>query len=180
MTSTSSIALDGCFSATLIFKLHHKLSIGFESELLPGLSSTRICSAVRKSLTDFDLWHGIPSCMKIGHRRIYMWSFNLSSKKNKITPSMHIGFRRQEIQSRNIRHRHFTPHHLAWRTFHCWTNMFPHISFPFGGEKWAGNCWILYWSENNTALQQLYCSVLLFPGGALCSISMSNILAWGC
>ena len=67
MTRQRSGRLEGCFSATLSFITVHKFSIGLRSGLFQGQSKTFTFFFFRKFVTNFDLWHGVPTCKNIVH-----------------------------------------------------------------------------------------------------------------
>ena len=66
MARKRSGRLEGCFSATLFFITVHKFLIGLKLGLFPSQSKT-FTFFFRKFVTNFDLWHGAPSCINILH-----------------------------------------------------------------------------------------------------------------
>ena len=65
MVLISDGRLVGCFSGTLFCSSVQKFSIGLRSGLFPGHSNILIFFILRKSVTIFARWHGVPSCINI-------------------------------------------------------------------------------------------------------------------
>jgi len=82
ITFTRSLALDGCFSATLFFILVYRFWIGLRSGLLPSQSRTLIWFSARKVLATFNWWQGAPSCMKILQLCTAIWIFSFSASNS--------------------------------------------------------------------------------------------------
>ena len=78
MVLTGDGRLVGCFSATLVFSSVQKFSIGLRSGLFPGHPNNLIFFVLRKSVTIFARWHGVPSCINISQLCTAMCNSNFS------------------------------------------------------------------------------------------------------
>jgi len=119
ITFARSLALDGCFSATLVFILVHRFWIGLRSGLLSGQSRALIRFLARKVLATFDRWQGAPSCMKILVLHCHLNFFLLFCQQFNVTRAVHGCSRWQKGDPSYTMFRNLTLNHLTWWMLHC-------------------------------------------------------------
>ena len=83
MACSNILALVGCLSETLFFKMVQRFSIGFRSGLFPGQSKMLIFWAFRNWVTILARWHGAPFCINTLHLWTAICNSNLFFNKSR-------------------------------------------------------------------------------------------------